>query len=213
MKKQAVKVFLVLCIWMAAALLPCAAIGASFADFAKPKAEYSADRVMTMDGKSMTSKVYSASEKERMEMKDAGGAASIIRMDKKLIWTLMPSEKMYIEHKFSEQKGKRAKGDYKDCDSRHTEKGKEEVNGFMARKMEVEVSCQGEDKHTGTIWLTNENIPIRMEMSSASSKKETIQIELKNLKIGKQDPALFEIPAGYKAMSMPSFGDMMKQMK
>ncbi|MCL1925935.1 MAG: DUF4412 domain-containing protein [Syntrophorhabdaceae bacterium] len=205
MKEQAVKVFLVLCIWMAAALLPHDAIGASFADFTKPSADYSADRIITMDGKNMMAgKVYAAPDKERMEIKDAGGTANVIRMDKKLVWTLIPSQKMYMEYKFSDQKGQRTNGDYNECDVRHAEKGKEEVNGFKTRKMEVEVSCPGGDKHTGIVWLTNENIPVRTEMLSAGSKKEKVRMELKNLKIGKQDPALFEVPAGYKLMVMPS---------
>ena len=40
-----------------------------------------------------------------------------------------------------------------------------------------------------------------------------VRIELKNLKIGKQDPTLFEIPAGYAKMEMPSFGDIQNMMK
>ena len=94
-------------------------------------------------------------------------------MDKKVMWTLMPAEKKYMEHKFSEQKGKRAKGDYKDCDVRQTDAGKETVNGFPTRKMTVEISCPGNDKHTGTIWLTKENIPIRMETSKAGARRRT----------------------------------------
>jgi len=37
-------------------------------------------------------------------------------------------------------------------------------------------------------------------------------MELKNLKIGKQDPKLFEIPAGYQKFEMPSMGDIQRMM-
>ena len=40
------------------------------------------------------------------------------------------------------------------------------------------------------------------------SGKERIKIDLKNLKVGKQDPALFEVPAGYSS-GMPGLGSMM----
>ena len=209
MENRTGKMFFILLI-LAAALFPRDAF--SFG-FAKPSVEYSADRVMTSDSGKVAGKVYSAKDKERMELNEGGGMVNIVRMDKKLAWTLMPSKKMYMEHKFSEQKGKRANGDYQNCDVKQTEKGKEEVNGFSARKMAVEVSCPGNEKHTGTVWLTKEDIPIRMEISKADSKKEMFQVELKNLKIGKQDPALFEIPAGYTPMSMPSMDDIQKMMK
>jgi hypothetical protein len=204
--KRVLNLFILLA---AAALLPGAAFSAGFM---QPSVEYSADRVMSTESGSMTGKVYSAPEKERMDLKEGGGVVNIVRMDKKVMWTLMPSEKKYMEHKFSEQKGKREKGDYQDCDVRQTDAGKEEVNGFPTRKMATEISCPGNDKFTGTFWLTKENIPIRMETSKAGSKKDMVRIELKNLKIGKQDPSLFEIPAGYTAMVVPSFGDIQNMM-
>jgi len=214
MKKLTVKTFLILCVWtVGVAFLPGVAFSSGSAGFAQPSAEYSADRIITMGSNTMAGKVYSASGKERMELKEGGGMINIVRADKKVIWTLMPSEKKYLENKFSEQKGKRSCGDYNDCDVQQKEKGKEEVNGFQTRKMEIDVSCPGNDRYTGTVWLTKENIPIRMETSKADSKKETVKIELKNLKIGKQDPALFEIPVGYTLMAIPSMDDIMKMMK
>jgi len=203
MKKQTLKALLIICVCAAfAVLLPCAAFSVGFA---RPTVEYSADQVITARGSSVTSKVYSTPEKERIEVSDGrgGNMATILRIDKKLMWTLMPSEKMYIENKLSGQKGRRAQGDYQDCSVKHTEKGKEEVNGFQTRRMEIEVSCPGNEKYTGMTWLTKENIPIRVETSQAGSKKEAARVELKNLKIGKQAPALFEIPAGYNKMEMP----------
>ncbi|MBE0604588.1 MAG: DUF4412 domain-containing protein [Deltaproteobacteria bacterium] len=198
--------------WMAAIVfLP----GAVFAaGFSQPTVEYSADRHMGTGEGGMSMKVYSAPGKERMEM-EKGEAVNIMRMDKKLMWTLMPAQKQYMEHKFSEQpEGKRTKGDYNDCDVRQTDAGKETVNGFPTRKMKVEISCPGNEKNTGTIWLTKEDIPIKMEVSKAGApKKDVVRIELKNLKIGKQDPKLFEVPAGYALMTIPSLGNIQQMMR
>jgi outer membrane lipoprotein-sorting protein len=183
------------------------------AGFSQPTVEYSAERHISGEGGGMVGKVWSAPGKERMEF-ERGEAATIIRMDKKLMWTLLPAQKQYMEHRFSEQAPeKRQKGDYRDCDVKQSEIGRETIEGFATRKMTMEMSCPGDEKHTGTIWLTKENIPIRMEASRAGSKKDAVRIELKNLKIGKQDPKLFEIPAGYTKMEIPSLGDVRKMMR
>ncbi len=183
------------------------------AGFSQPTAEYSAERHISGEGGGMVGKVWSAPGKERMEF-ERGEAVTIMRMDRKLMWTLMPAQKQYMEYNFSEQKPeKRQKGDYRDCDVKQTETGKETIDGFSTRKMTMEVSCPGDEKHSGTIWLTKENIPIRMEASRAGSKKDTVRVELKNLKIGKQDPKLFEIPAGYTKMEMPSLGNIREMMR
>ena len=197
--------------WLAAIVfLPGAAFAAGFS---QPTVEYSADRVMGTDGQTMSGKVFSAPGKERMELESAQ-VVTIMRLDKKLMWTLMPSDKKYMENNFSEQQGKRGKGDYRECDVKQTDAGKETVNGFPTRKMTMEISCPGDDKQTGTIWLTKENILMRMEASKAGApKKDVIRIELKNLKIGKQDAALFEIPAGYTKMEMPSLGNIQQMMR
>ena len=204
MKNHTCKMFLVLSVFAAALFLPHTVFCAGFP---QPTVEYSADRVIAGDGgKEHVYKIYSAPGKERMETKEGSGGAMIItRMDKKLVWTLMPSQKMYMETKFSGQGASRQKQagfDQEKCDVRQTEKGKEDVNGFPTRKMELAISCPGEEKYTGFVWLTKENIAMRMETSKAG-KKETTRLELKNLKIGKQDPALFEVPAGYKSLAMP----------
>jgi outer membrane lipoprotein-sorting protein len=204
------KMIAILGLCLAAVAIP---PGAAFAaGFAQPTAEYSADRYISAEGGGMSGKVYSAAGKERMEM-EKGEAVTIMRMDKKVVWILMPSQKQYMEHRFSEQGEKREKGDYRDCDVRQTEGGRETVNGFPTRKMAMEISCPGNEKHSGTIWLTKENIPIRMEASRVGSKKETVRIELRNLKIGKQDPKLFEIPAGYSKMEIPSMGNIQQMMR
>ena len=202
MRNRFGKMIFVLCAFAVAALLPYSAFSAGFA---KPTVEYSADRVMTSGGNTMTSRVFSTPEKERMEFKD-GGMVTIVRRDKNVTWMLMLEQKMYMEQKMSGNMagGQKQGGDNFDkCDVKQTEKGKEDVNGFSTRKMEMTISCPGNEKFTGMVWLTKENIPIRMETKNAGTN-ESFRMELKNLKIGKQDPALFEIPAGFQSMAMPT---------
>jgi hypothetical protein len=175
--------------------------------FSPVNVDYSADRNMSGEGNTMEGKVYYSPGKERWEW-NAGEQVTIIRLDRKLMWTLMPKEKMYMEHKFGEEK-KRA-GDYRDCDVRQTGLGEDVVNGVRTRKSSVEISCPDKSSYGGTLWLTKENIPMRMETSDNADRsgKKVFRMELKNLNIGKQDPGLFDIPAGYAKFEMPSMGDL-----
>ena len=202
-----VKAFLILFACMTA-FLPRVAFAAGFGDFPQPTAEYSAERVITGSGGVMKTMMYSAMGKERMESKEGGSEMiQIVRMDKKLMWMLLPSEKMYTEMKLSDTdapswgQGNASKG--QDCDVKQAEKGQEDVDGFKSRKLEVTISCPN-DNSTVMVWLTKENIPIRVEVTNSKAKMAEVQIELKNLKIGKQPPALFEIPSDYKLMQMPA---------
>lgn len=54
--------------------------------------------------------------------------------------------------------------------------------------------------------------------SGAARSKTRIRMELKDVRLGKQDPQLLEIPPGYTKLSMGGFGpgaigDILKQQK
>ena len=68
-----------------------------------PTVEYRADSMMETEGGKVPSKVWYAKDRERREM-DMGGAktTTIMRLDKKLMWTLMPEQKMYMETAFAD---------------------------------------------------------------------------------------------------------------
>lgn len=177
------------------------------AGFSAAPVDYSADRYMSGEGgATMAGKIYYSPGKERMEW-GGGEHVTIVRLDRQRVWTLMPKEKMYMEHRIGE--GKRD-GEYRDCDVRQSEAGEETVNGVRTRKSRVEISCPDRSSYSGTVWLTKENIPMKMETSDTSdpSGKKVFRMELKNLEIGRQDPQLFEIPAGYAMFEMPAMGGM-----
>ncbi len=183
--------------------------GAAFAaGFSPATVDYSADRSMSGDGETMDGKVFYSPGKERSEWNAGEPVVVIMRQDKKLVWTVMAKEKMYMEHKFGEEK-KRA-GDYRDCDIRQSEGGEEVVNGVKTRKTRMEIVCPDKSNYNGTLWLTKENIPMRMETEDKNDRsgKKVFRMELKNLKIAKQNPRVFEIPDGYTKFEMPSMGDM-----
>lgn len=76
--------------------------------------------------------------------------------------------------------------------------GQETVNGIATTKYDVdEEKPQG--RAIGSLWLSQEGIPMKCDARLATDKGKvsTIRWELRHVKIGTQDPALFEIPRDY----------------
>lgn len=179
------------------------------------KVDYSADSTMeTEGGMTMKSRLYHTVEKERMEMGGSDGMVSIIRKDKKVVWQLMGN--MYMEMPMD---ASNASGMDAFDITEQVEVGPETINGLKTTKSKiVAVKKDGSGKFGGFFWATKEGITVKMDMlSKEGDKKMRMTSELSNLKIEKQDPALFEVPAGYTkndmgAMmgGMPNIEDMKK---
>jgi hypothetical protein len=76
--------------------------------------------------------------------------------------------------------------------------GQETVNGIATTKYEVdEEKPQG--RAVGSLWLSEEGIPMKCDarLITDKGKVSTIRWELRHVKIGAQDAALFEIPHDY----------------
>src|SRR3989339_1786138 len=90
-------------------------------------ADFSADLVTkSAKGQELTSKMFFAKDKMRTE---AMGSISITRMDKDVMWHVMPAQKAYMEMKIPAQgrvrMGSKAPGELK-----REKMGRETVNGF-----------------------------------------------------------------------------------
>ena len=191
----------------------------------EPKVEYSADSTMEAEGgMTMKSRVYHAPGKQRMEMGGAGGNVTIMRMDKKVIWILMGD--MYMENAMKPGDS----NDPHDMDIQQTAVGEETVNGIKTTKSKVIATKKDGSKFGGFFWTTKDGITVKMDLlSKEGDKKMRMSQELTNLKVGKQDPKLFEIPPGYTKNDMgaamggmgkgkgkggqPNVDEMMKGMK
>ncbi|HKE94413.1 MAG TPA: DUF4412 domain-containing protein [Povalibacter sp.] len=166
-----------------------------------PTVEYSADRIIESDAGTISGKVYAAKDRERTET-NMGGMQSvmILRRDRQLGWMLMPMQKMYQQLDFA--KAAQQSGAAPDDQVEITVVGSESVEGFAATKYKM---LMKDGSAGGFIWITQEGIPVKMDMLSKSGRDKTrITMTLKNLTIGAQDPQLFELPADYAAM--PAFG-------
>lgn len=165
------------------------------------KAEYSADTIMeTAQGK-MKGHIYSAPGKERREMNQSGQKMiTIMRQDKKVVWMLMPDQKMYMESPIDTRRQPENLNGYK---IEQTPMGTETINGVSTTKGKVIMTDSKGAKMGGFMWTTAEGIVVKTDVIAMDKgSKMRMKMDLTNLKVGHQDPALFEIPADYTRMDM-----------
>lgn len=163
-------------------------------------AEFSADMVSRNGTETFAAKVYVADKKSRTETPEN---IIITRMDKNVSYMLMPSEKMYMEHPIDVRMVPKTSKELTGETERQS-LGKETVNEQSAEKFKVTYTENGKTENVYQ-WITNAQIPIKTEAVDGSWS-----MEYQNLKIAAQPADLFEPPASYQKMSMPSMGDMLK---
>jgi hypothetical protein len=172
--------------------------GVSAQLFSKP---FSADQVVTKDGKTTTAKVYATPTAMRAEgVQDGKKYITILLYDRKVLWSLMPDEKMYFEMPMpaGAQVAAGMKEMMKGMQVKHEPLGSEQVGGYRCDKSRMTVTWEG---ITGTTieWAAKELGGFVVKKQDVESGEIT---EYKNIRVGPQDPSLFELPAGYKKMSM-----------
>jgi len=171
------------------------------AQLSRPQVEYSADSVMQTEESTTEQHVYVTPAKERRETLTGSGDGSvqIFRHDTKVMWLLMPSEKMYMEHSMGKNKG----NDPSQWDFEETVMGDETLNGVKVTKYKTIATSTDGKKYGGFSWRTKEGISVKTDLLyKEGNEKKRMMTELKNLKIGRQDPQLFEIPKGYTKLDM-----------
>jgi hypothetical protein len=173
-----------------------------------PTVSYSADQTMESAEGTTTGMIYVTPTMERREMGMQGEQTIVItRRDKNVVWTLMPSEQMYMESKPGSSNRSDDMNNYTVDES--TPVGHEVVNGISCEKTKIIMTGKDGTKMGGFWWISKEGIVIKMDMiAKDKGGKMRMKSELTNLKIGKQNPHLFEIPPGYSKMSMPGMPGM-----
>lgn len=176
------------------------------------KVEYSADYTMETAEGAIRGRINAAPGLERREdLVEGTSIISIRRDDKKVMWMLMPSERMYMEMKFGKMDaGKGRTPSPEEYKTEFTDEGREEVNGMMTTKSKVIMTGADGSKMGGFWWTTDDGLLVKMDVISiAKGEKVRMKRELSNIKIGPQSKDLFEIPAGYQSMSMGIAGGML----
>ncbi|NOS81170.1 MAG: hypothetical protein HOP32_06255 [Nitrospira sp.] len=201
--------------------MPLAIVGASLllagtaaAVEEKLNVEYSADQVIEAEEVAMKARVFHTPTKERREMSQGGQDMIIImRHDKKISWTVMPEEHIYMEAamKPSADKDKTDMSAYK---IEQTPVGQEMLNGVNMNKSKIIMTHSSGSKMGGFMWTTKEGIMAKIDaIAVEKGSKDRFKMEQTNIKVGKQPADLFELPRGVEKMDMGGMGmDMMKDM-
>lgn len=161
--------------------------------------EFSADMVMTHKEKTTTAKMYSKTEKFRTEMKSPEDVIVITRIDKKVIWNIMPKQKMYMEMPLNMNMRNKPRVEEKmegEVDRKHV--GNETVDGHPAKKYLITYKLTNKQEQVYQWWATDINFPVKTSAVDGSWVQE-----FKNIKMGSQPDSLFEVPSGYQKMQIP----------
>lgn len=177
----------------------------------RPNVEYSADQTIETEAAVMKGKVYSTPTRERREMsQDGANMVMITRHDKKVVWTLMPADKMYMEMPMRESGEKTDMSAYK---IEQTPLGEEKFDGQVVDKSKIVMTHSGGTKMSGFMWTTKQGILAKMDAIAVDKgSKARFKMEQANIKVGKQPADLFEIPKGFQRMDMGGMDDMLKGM-
>jgi hypothetical protein len=154
---------------------------------------FSAERILLLDGKSFVGKMWHMPGEQRHEQ-DLPGISPIIILhaDSVIGEVLLPQLHTVIE--FPLPKASSWLG--------HPDLGhpirSASVDGVET--IEHALDQDSPDGHaTGSLWLSADGIPMKCvgKFEASNGKLSTIVWQLRRVRIGKQDPMLFEIPRGY----------------
>ncbi len=188
-----------------ARLIVCAAVLAVFGLTGVCSAwDFSADMINKSKAGTFKGKIYIAKDKTRMEM---GDSISISRMDKKVVWILMPVDKVYMEQPF-DPKQAAPTSDTKGSEIERKLVGQDTIDGKKADKYQVTYKSPAGTVEKMFQWtVAGIEVPVKM-----AAVDNSWTMEYKNINTGKQPDSLFEVPAGYQkfGMGMPNVKDMMQ---
>jgi hypothetical protein len=158
--------------------------------------QFSADQVMTVGGRQMNSRLYVDGTNLRTEMimEGAGNMASIVNGEKQVIWMLMPGN-MYMEKSVASDDDPFRARRGRVTTATASMVGTEKINGQECDKFRLKGTQQEMYLYT----QLKTGFPVLMVTGDQS-----VKIEWKNVKPGPQPASLFQLPAGYKKLSMPA---------
>lgn len=159
--------------------------------------ELSADVVTTGKGTQVnTSKIYLKGDKCRMEMQGQH-QYTIFRPDKNAMWLVMSDEKTFMEMPYDPNQKPRVVGKFRGELTRKLV-GTEDINSHPTQKYEVTLK-EGTKAETFYEWMaTDINFPIKKAAINGSWGEEYTNIQYS------VPDSLFEIPAGFKKISLPA---------
>jgi hypothetical protein len=183
-----------------ALFLTAAGLPASAQVLGDARVPFSADRVLTVDGRTFEGRVYHTPGRQRHEqMLEGVQQVVLLRADRGEGWLVLPSLHSYVEFRFPQ-----ALAELSDPSLRGTPVGQDTVSGMKTTKYRVEHAARDGTSVDGWMWVTREGIVMKLDgtVRPRSGKPTPFSMQLSNVRIGPQDMAMFELPQGF--MKLPS---------
>jgi hypothetical protein len=155
---------------------------------------FSAERILIINGQSYVGKMWHMPGEQRHEQDlPALKPVFILRADSTIGDVILPQLHTVVEFALPKELSLLSNPDLL-----REPVGRETVNGLATTKYAVTESSHT-GRTTGSLWLSSDGIPMKWEakFEASNHKVSTLYWELRHVKIGKQDAALFELPYGY----------------
>jgi hypothetical protein len=184
-----------------AALALAAASAASAAAQAEtlgnPQIGFTAERVLVFDGHRYVGRMWNMPGEQRHEqILPAVKPVFILRADSAIGDIVLANLHTAVEFALPRVLAALSRPDLLGRPVRH-----ETVNGIATIKYAVDKTI-AQGHLAGALWLSDHGIPMRCDGSftGGNGKVSTVHWELRNVEIGRQDAALFEVPRGYNRL-------------
>jgi len=156
---------------------------------------YRALRTVTVNGQSYTGTVFHTPGHDRHEQK-IGGIAEVIILDAaaKQGFLVLPELSSYLPFAFP-----KLMAALDDPALRRSPVDHEKVAGIETTKYKIDYTAADGSRAEGYVWVSKEGVLMRIDGTVSrknSSKPMAIHMQLAQLAVGPQDPALFAVPPG-----------------
>jgi hypothetical protein len=155
---------------------------------------FNAERILTIDGRTYVGKMWHMPGRQRHEQElSALRPVFILRADSTIADAVLPQLHTIVEFVLPKELSLLADPNL----TRHPV-GQDAVDGIATTKYLVDEEFPG-GRATGSLWLSRDGIPMKCDarFEPKAGKPSTIHWELRHVRIGNQEAALFEVPRGY----------------
>jgi hypothetical protein len=176
------------------AMPPAISSGASAEILGDARVGFSAERVLVIDGQSYVGRMWHMPGEQRHEQElPALKPVFILRANSSFGDVILPQLHTVVEFALPHELSVLGNPNLP-----RKSVGQETVNGIATTKYAVEEDAPA-GRVTGSLWLSYDGIPMKCDgrFEAKNGKISTIHWELRHVKIGKQEAALFEVPQGY----------------
>lgn len=167
------------------------------------RTEYSAASAIQTPKGVQRGRIWRTPTALRHEMPEERVNTVIARLDRKVAWVLVPEQKLAIELGL-ENFGLPTEL-LTGAGVKQTPMGQETIAGMRTTKVHVERAAgqNGNGRFDGDVWTTAEGIIMKIVGSGENQGRAgKVNMSFSDVKVGRQDPALFELPTGYRRLAL-----------